>query len=246
MQSRRDIALICVSGDVDVASAGVLRDQIERAIASGACRIILNMARVSYVDSAGMAVILGEARKLRQKGSLLSLANVSPEVYRALRIACLLDFIPTTCTGERRAVSALPPRARPAWQRTLPIDAVDMHAARTRVRELLEAIEPLSGDAAFDLCLACGEALGNAVDHACAEGILLTVAAYDDRVICEITDCGEGFELAWDEEPVSECLCAEGERGRGIKLMRLLCDDVSIRRREGVSGTVVRLVKLVG
>ena len=245
MRCRSNIALIRVSEDLDVTNAAALRARIDAAIDSGCRRVILNMAGASHVDSAGMAVILSEARRLRADGALLSLACVSPAVYRSLAIACLLDFIPATRAGERPAVPELPPQARPRWQRTLPVDAADMHAARERMGELLGAIRPLSADDAFDLCLACGEAIGNAVDHADPEGILLTVAAYDDRVICDVTDRGRGYELAEGEEAVSECACAEGERGRGIRLMRLLCDAVSITRREGTSGTLVRLVKLV-
>lgn len=39
--------------------------------------------------------------------------------------------------------------------------------------------------------------------------------------------------------------CCVQERGRGIKLMKLLLDAVWIEQREGLSGTVVHLVKLL-
>ena len=59
-----------------------------------------------------------------------------------------------------------------------------------------------------------------------------------------MTDCGCGFELAGDEEPPETGPCAE--RGRGIRLMRLLADSVSIAHKSSGEGTVVRLVKLFG
>ena len=91
--------------------------------------------------------------------------------------------------------------------------------------------------------LAVGEAIGNAADHTCEGGILTTVAAYADRVIIDVADCGAGYTLADDEEPPEVSCCAE--RGRGVKLMRLLTDAVSISVKPSGKGTVVHLVKLV-
>ena len=105
--------------------------------------------------------------------------------------------------------------------------------------ELLETL-PMDRDAAYDTALAAGEAHGNAYDHASGAGCVMNVRAYHDRVVIEVCDCGEGYEIAADEEPSES-----EERGRGIRLMRLLVDSVEVRRRTDVQGTVVRLVKLL-
>ena len=179
------------------------------------------------------------AREIRERGGLLSLADVRDGVYRTLCIACLVDFIPVLGIGPKPAVPVLDPSVRPLWRRTLPVRPDELGAVRDRVGELLRHM-PLSPDEVFDMTLASGEALGNAVDHTCAEGVLITVTGYPDRVVLEVTDCGEGFELAADEEPPASL-----ERGRGIKLMRLLADSVSISHKPSGSGTVVRLTKLM-
>ena len=61
-------------------------------------------------------------------------------------------------------------------------------------------------------------------------------------MIEEVTDCGEGISM--DEVEWRETSC-DAERGRGIKLMSLLVDRVSISERPSGSGTVVRLTKMV-
>ena len=94
-------------------------------------------------------------------------------------------------------------------------------------------------DAVYDTALAAGEALGNAYDHAGGAGCVLNVRAYSDRVVIEVCDCGRGFEVAPGEE-----IHESEERGRGIKLMRMLVDSAEVRRRTDVQGTMVRLVKL--
>ena len=71
-------------------------------------------------------------------------------------------------------------------------------------------------------------------------GCVMNMRAYRDRVVIEVCDRGCGFELAPDEEPAES-----EERGRGIRLMRLLVDSVEIFRRTDAQGTMVRLIKLL-
>ena len=109
---------------------------------------------------------------------------------------------------------------------------------RHRVAELLESL-PLRRDERYDVALALGEALGNAYDHAGGVGCILTVQAYGDRVVLEVLDRGAGYSIDGASEPVTS-----EERGRGIKLMRMLVDNVEVARRTDGAGTRVRMVKL--
>jgi anti-sigma regulatory factor (Ser/Thr protein kinase) len=121
------------------------------------------------------------------------------------------------------------------------VDANDLSQTRAQVREWLGSLR-LSENEVFDMTLACGEAIGNAVDHGCGCA-LVTLTAWPDRAIMEITDCGCGFDCAPGEVPAPE----HGglERGRGISLMRLLVDSVEISSRARGEGTLVRLTKMI-
>ena len=236
-----NIALVPVEGDLDVTSVPVVRARIDRLVERGCRRLLVNLSEASHVDSAGMGLILTEVRRLRSIGGLLSLVNVSPQVYRSLRRMRVLVHMPVLRACARRSPAPLDPTVLPEWRLTFRVDADGLSEARGRLGELLAPL-PLTDDQAFDMTLAVGEALGNAVDHTCGSGVLVTVASYPDRVFAEVTDCGKGYEAPCDEE-----LPAVGplaERGRGVRLMRLLVDSVSIERKSAGEGTVVRLVKL--
>lgn len=243
MAADRNITLVPLSGDLNVQTAPTLRRTFKELLDSGTRRVVLNMADVPYVDSTCMAIIFGMLRTMRAQGGLLSLVNVTPAVMRALKVARFVDMAPVSALGEKREVTELSPSVMPIWRRTLPIDGEHLQVARARIEELASRM-PFSSDEVFDLTLAAGEAMGNAADHTCGDGILATVSAYADRMVVEVTDCGEGFDPNAQprEAGASDCGC---ERGRGIRLMQLLVDAVSIRPRPGGSGTVVRLVKLV-
>lgn len=241
MAAKVNIALFSVVGDLDVTTVPGVRARIDRLLESGCRRILVNMEGVSHVDSAGMGLILTELRRMRREGGLISLVNVSPQVYRALRRMRMLDYMPVSRSGDRRRVAELDPSVLPSWRTTFRVDEGALADARERLGGLLSSL-PFSPDGVFDMTLASGEALGNAVDHTCGGGVLVTVAAYPDRAIVDVADCGAGFSLGADEE-VPE-VAADAERGRGIRLMRLLADSVSIEQKSTGEGTVVRLVKL--
>lgn len=239
MASHANIALVPVDGDLDVTTVASVRRTLDTLIAAGCRRIVLNLASTDYVDSAGMGLIVGSARKMRQKGGLLSLENASQRVLRMLSIARIVDFVPVSERGRRAQVPSLDPGTLPLWRTTLRVDPNNLAATRRHVGALIDRM-PFSPDEAFDLALAVGEAMGNAVDHAGGFS-LVDVACYRDRAVVEVSDCGSGFDCAQAGKPASE----GAERGRGIALMRLLADSVTIAPKASGVGTCVRIVKLI-
>ena len=232
------IAVLPLESDLDVRSVPVVKAQIERLIARGCRRIILNMSNASYIDSYGMGMLFAEIRHMRSSGGLLSLIGVSPEVYRSLKILRLVDAMPISTVDSRVDVPELPIDQRPLWRTTFSVRPDGLSEARDRIAELVSRLG-LNADEGFDIKLAAGEALGNAIDHTCAKGVLASVAAYTDRAVVEVSDCGDGFSPADVRAPDPA-----SERGRGIALMRLLADAVTIAPKSSGTGMVVRIVKL--
>lgn len=239
MAESTNIALVSLPGDLDVTTVDALRSTLESIFANGCRRIVLNMASTSYMDSAGMGLMVSAVRRMRDRGGLLSLINVSPEVLRALSIARLVDFLPVSRIGERPEIPELDPATLPLWRTMLRIDPKNLAATRKHVGELLGRM-PLSSEATFDLSLAVGEAMGNAIDHATGTSII-DIACYPDRAVVEISDSGEGFTPDGGTPEASPF----AERGRGIALMRLLTDSVTISPKPSGTGTVVRIEKLL-
>lgn len=242
MNEWNDIAVIAPARDIDIASVPHLRKQVDSLIDGGVRRILVNCQNVTFIDSTGLAFLLSRARVLLAREGLLSLVNASADVARFLQIARLIDILHVS-TAERPAIPVISPDVPPLWSKSFAIRQGVEHLAeyRHRIAELLGAL-PMTREECFDVALAAGEALSNAYDHACGgAGGTMTVYAYQDRVVIEVRDCGCGFEIGDVEEPVASI-----ERGRGIKLMRLLVDSVDVRRRADAPGTQVRLIKLIG
>lgn len=240
MNEWKDIAVISPPRDIDISTVGSLRSQIDGLVAQGVRRILVNCAHVTFIDSSGMACLLSRARRLERLGGLLSVGNASPNVTRSMQIARLVDVLHVTA-ASRPPVPVLKPDAMPLWSKSVSVNEgiENLGYYRHRLVDLMATV-PMSDSDRFDTALAVGEALSNAYDHAGGVGCMMMVMAYRDRVVIEVRDGGKGYEIADDEEPTES-----EERGRGIRLMRMLVDSVEVRRRRDAPGTLVRLIKLL-
>jgi len=115
----------------------------------------------------------------------------------------------------------------------------DVTWARRRVTEFA-ADCGLAGTDLYDLGLAAGEALGNAVEHGSPNGELdvvhVRVGLLRRAVAVAIVDQGLGFDAS-----VTATLHSTGTRGRGLPFMRGLVDELRIE--PAPRGTRVLLLK---
>ena len=86
-----DVAIIDLSGRlIKVDSPGRIRDTVASAVESGARNILLNLAKVTLMDSAaGIGeLVISYARALHQ-GARLKLVNLNKHIFRVLQITRL-------------------------------------------------------------------------------------------------------------------------------------------------------------
>lgn len=79
--ARRDIAMLLVRGYVDTMTCSILLNKITENLNQGLLHIIVDMAQVNYVSSAGWGVFVGEIKGIRERGGDLKIVQMTPEVY---------------------------------------------------------------------------------------------------------------------------------------------------------------------
>ncbi|MFQ5601664.1 MAG: STAS domain-containing protein [bacterium] len=79
--ARRDIAMLTVKGYVDTMTCSILLNKITENMNGGVYHIIIDMAQVNYVSSAGWGVFVGELKGIREQGGDLKIVQMTPEVY---------------------------------------------------------------------------------------------------------------------------------------------------------------------
>jgi len=99
--------LVAPSGDIDLATAPQLRQELVDASASGSTLVVLDLERVDFLDSVGLSVIVGGHKRLKHEGRRLHLAAPQAIVKRVLGITRLDTLIPTYETVDA-AVTGCP------------------------------------------------------------------------------------------------------------------------------------------
>ena len=95
------------SGDLDLATAPQLRQDLVEASASGSTLVVLDLGGVDFLDSVGLSVIVGGHKRLRHEGRALHLAAPQAIVRKVLGITRLDTLIPTYETVDE-AVTGCP------------------------------------------------------------------------------------------------------------------------------------------
>jgi anti-sigma B factor antagonist len=80
---------VVVEGEVDVATAPQLREALHQAIDEGATRLRIDLAEVGFIDSAGLGVLIGVLKRIREAGGEIDLAHVQPAPRKVIEITGL-------------------------------------------------------------------------------------------------------------------------------------------------------------
>jgi anti-sigma B factor antagonist len=85
-----DVTILDVSGRVVAGEAALLRDSIRNLIAGGETHIVLNLAQVPYIDSAGIGELVSALVAVRRQSGCLGLLSLTRRVRDILGIVKLL------------------------------------------------------------------------------------------------------------------------------------------------------------
>jgi anti-sigma B factor antagonist len=84
------IAVVDVSGRITVGEGNVmLRDVVGKLIDEGRKKIILNLARVDYIDSSGLGELVKTHTTIRNQGGQLKLVSLNPRIKTLLEMTKL-------------------------------------------------------------------------------------------------------------------------------------------------------------
>lgn len=84
-----DRAEVTVEGEVDIATAPLLREQLQTVIEDGATNVIVDLGGVGFIDSAGLGVLIGAVKRLKERGGELQLRGLQPAPRKVIEITGL-------------------------------------------------------------------------------------------------------------------------------------------------------------
>jgi|AGTN01.1.fsa_nt_gi anti-anti-sigma factor len=87
---------IKLSGELDQSSAPALRARIDSLIASSDAydKVIIDMSALNFMDSAGVGLIMGRYKMVKNRNKILFIRSPSPAVDKVLNVSGIYSVIP--------------------------------------------------------------------------------------------------------------------------------------------------------
>lgn len=101
MQLQGDRLLAALSGEIDHHHAEQLRELIDSE--AGRIRpqeLILDFSQVTFMDSAGIGLILGRYRWMRDLGGMVRITHISPQMEQILVLSGIHQLVQVECEKE--------------------------------------------------------------------------------------------------------------------------------------------------
>ncbi len=114
-----DTHLIALRGELDLANAETARAELRDALDSDDAPILVDMRELEFIDSAGIALLVGALHRDAQVRRLRFLRSEAPAVARVLRLTGVEQVLPVAeLRPERRGFGRVLTRVVPLWRRS--------------------------------------------------------------------------------------------------------------------------------
>ncbi|HEX5543249.1 MAG TPA: anti-sigma factor antagonist [Micromonospora sp.] len=87
--------VVSVAGELDLATAPQLQDQVTALLDQGRNRLIFDLTDLSFCDSTGLSVFLSAKNSCEETGGLIRLAAPQRGVLRILQVSGLVEVLET-------------------------------------------------------------------------------------------------------------------------------------------------------
>lgn len=99
-----DISVVDFSGKITIGKGDVLlRETVQDLLEKGRKKILLNLEKVSYMDSAGVGEVVACLKRVQEKDGAMKLLNPRAKVFDVLQMT-KLDHIFETHNDEKEAL----------------------------------------------------------------------------------------------------------------------------------------------
>ena len=98
------VLVVTVRGEIDVASAPLLREELSSGASTGTALCIVDLSAVTFVDSTALGVLVEAAQACRSAGSDLRLIVTDPHIAKVFAITGLDDVFSIYADGATASV----------------------------------------------------------------------------------------------------------------------------------------------
>lgn len=106
-----DVAVLDLEGRLVLDETDQFRKRVEDLVQQNRLKVLLNLKDVTYIDSAGVGMMVGKYLSVRRKGGDVKLLHLSPRSHRVMTITKLLTVFETFDAEDMAVASFAAPTA---------------------------------------------------------------------------------------------------------------------------------------
>jgi anti-sigma B factor antagonist len=95
-----DVAVVELQGEVDIYSSPQFKEVLLRGIDEGATRVVVDLAKVTFIDSTALGVVVGGVKGVRAQGGTLDIVCRDENIRRIFEITGLDRILHLYCSRQ--------------------------------------------------------------------------------------------------------------------------------------------------
>lgn len=104
IEDKNGLAVCYIEGEIDINTSPGVKKSFDKLISSKTPKIIINLSKVSYVDSSGLATLVEILKNMRSYGGRLRLSDMSSKIKSLFEIT-KLEKLFEIVADEKEAIS---------------------------------------------------------------------------------------------------------------------------------------------
>jgi anti-sigma B factor antagonist len=101
-----DVSVVALKGRIVLGEgSSSLRERIKSLLVDGKKKVVLNLANVTYIDSAGLGALVAAHISANKEGAVLLLSDLGTKFYEIMQVTRLLTVF-NVFTAEAEAISS--------------------------------------------------------------------------------------------------------------------------------------------
>ena len=83
------VTIVHVAGEIDVYTAPLLREVLDKQVAAGRTDLVVDLEKVTFMDSTGLGVLVGRLKLVRGQNGTLRIVSAQERILKVFKITGL-------------------------------------------------------------------------------------------------------------------------------------------------------------
>ncbi|NUO62069.1 MAG: STAS domain-containing protein [Gemmatimonadaceae bacterium] len=114
IEQRDDTTVVGITGQLLLENRQELKDRVLEEVQHGRRRFLIDFQQTSYIDSSGLGALVSAAKRIREAGGEIFIANLNPDLRTLFSLTRLDLLLPDVYDDGGDASTRVPAVPRPA------------------------------------------------------------------------------------------------------------------------------------